>query len=62
MEVKKASYSFVVMLTYGLTYSLVDIEIYTPKLALITFIVTILYTIISMFLIKKFAHKTFKLN
>lgn len=62
MEVKKASYSFVVMLTYGLTYSLVDIELYTPKLALITFIVTILYTIISMFLIKKFAHKTFKLN
>lgn len=62
MEVKKTSYSFIVMLTYGLTYSLVDIEIYTPKLALITFIVTILYTIISMFLIKKFAHKTFKLN
>lgn len=62
MEVKKASYSFMVMITYGLTYSLVDIELYTPLLAIITLLITVIYTVVSMFLVKKFAPKTFKLN
>ena len=62
MEVKKASYSFVIMITYVLTYSLVDIELYTPLLAIITLLITIIYTVVSMILVKKFAPKTFKLN
>ena len=62
MVVKKASYSFVIMITYGLTYALADIKIYTPYLALITLLITAIYILVSMFLIKKFAHKTFKLN
>lgn len=62
MEVKKASYSFVIMITYVLTYSLVDIELYTPILALITAVITIIYTVVSMLLVRIFAPKTFKLN
>lgn len=62
MEVKKANYSFVVMITYGLTYSLVDVELYTPILALITLLITVIYTVVSMILVKKYAPKTFKLN
>ena len=62
MEVKKASYSFIIMITYGLTYSLVDVELYTPLLAIITLLITIIYTVVSMVLVKIFAPKTFKLN
>ena len=62
LEVKKASYSFVTLITYVLTYELTGIIIPTTYLALLTVIATIVYVIVSMNLVKKYAPKTFKLN
>ena len=62
MEVKKTSYSFVTLITYILTYQLTGLVLPTPLLAVITVIFTIIYILISIYLVKKYAHKTFKLN
>ena len=62
MEVKKMSYSFVTLITYILTYQLTGIVIHTAYLALITVVVTLIYILVSMYLVKKYAPKTFKLN
>ncbi len=62
MEVKKSSYSFVTLITYVLTYKLSGIVLKTPYLSLITLFITIIYIVISILLVKKYAPKTFKLN
>lgn len=62
MEVKKASYSFVTMFTYIISYAMTDLVINSTIFSLIGLLFTTLYIIIAMILINKLAPRTFKLN
>lgn len=62
MEVKKASYSFVTMFTYIISYALTDLVINATIFSIIGLLFTITYIVISLVLVQKFAPRTFKLN
>ncbi len=62
MEVKKASYSFVTMFTYIISYALTDLVMSSLSISILGVIFSICYIIISLILVNKFASKTFKLN
>ena len=62
LEVKKASYSFVTLITYILCYNLIDLVLDIKVLSILGIIFTGIYILISMALVYKVAPKTFKLN
>ena len=62
LEVKKASYSFVTLITYILCYNLIDLVLDIKVLSILGIIFTGVYILISMALVYKVAPKTFKLN
>lgn len=62
MEVKKASYSFVTMFTYIISYAITDLTINSTIFSLIGLLFTGVYIIISLVLVYKLAPQTFKLN
>lgn len=62
LEVKKSSYSFVIMFTYFITYTFTDLIIDSVTLSIFGIILTIIYTVSSLLLVSMFAPKTFKLN
>ena len=62
MEVKKISYSFVTFITYFISYYLTNITVNSVAFSILGLVFTIIYIIVSLLLVKKFAPKTFKLN
>ena len=62
MEVKKISYSTVTLITYVFSYMLTSINMNSVLFSLLGLTFTIIYIIISLALVKRFAPKTFKLN
>jgi hypothetical protein len=62
LEVRKLSYSLVILLTYIISYQLTDLVINSLYLSVIGVVITVLYIIISLLLVKKFAPQTFRLN
>jgi len=62
MEVKKVSYSIMTLITYILTYSLAKIVIEPITLCIIVIVFTVIYVLISLKLVYKYAPETFKLN
>ena len=62
MEVKKMSYSIMTLITYMITYSLTRISIDSVTLSIFGVIFTIIYVIVSLKLVYKYAPETFKLN
>jgi hypothetical protein len=62
LEVKKISYSLITLVTYIICYYMTGIVVNPLYLSIIGLIITIVFIIISLFLVKKFAPKTFKLN
>ncbi len=62
LEMKKASYSLVSGLTYFISYTFSDLTIPSLYFSIGGLVFTILYIIIALFLIYKFAPKTFKIN
>lgn len=62
MEVKKASYSFVTMFTYLISYALTDLVINVTTFSLVGLLITIIYIILSLVAVYKFSPRTFKLN
>lgn len=62
LEVKKASYSFVTLITYIICYKLIDLVLDIKILSILGIIFTGVYILISMLLVYKIAPKTFKLN
>ena len=62
LEVKKASYSFVTLITYIICYNLIDLVLDIKVLSILGIIFTGIYILISMALVYKVAPKTFKLN
>ena len=62
LEVKKASYSFVTLLTYIVCYQFANITMNSLILSIGGILFTIIYGIISLRLVYYYAPKTFKLN
>ncbi len=62
LEVKKASYSIATFITYFVSYMATDIVMNSLMFSIIGLTFTILYIMISLFLVYRYAPKTFKLN
>ena len=62
LEMKKASYSIVSGLTYFVSYILTDIKMSSLLLSVVGLSFTIVYVIVSLFLVYRFAPRTFKIN
>ena len=62
MEVKKASYSFVTLGTYIVTYWLTGVVVTSEILSVLGIAFVIIYTILALFLVYRIAPRTFKLN
>ena len=62
MEVKKISYSIMTLITYTLTYALTKISLSPVFLCGMVILFTIIYVIVSLKLVYKYAPETFKLN
>ena len=62
MEVKKISYSIMTLITYTITYSLTRISLDPIILSLLGIVFTIIYVVVSLKLVYKYAPETFKLN
>ena len=62
LEMKKASYSLVSGLTYFISYTITDLRVSSFLFSMYGLIFTIMYIIISLFLVYRFAPKTFKIN
>ena len=62
MEVKKISYSIMTLITYTITYTLTKITINPVILCGIVIVFTLVYVIVSLKLVYKYAPETFKLN
>ena len=61
MELKKASYTIVTLITYVATFLLTGIVLQPEILSIIGLLFVVTYLIISLVLISKFAPRTFKL-
>ena len=62
LEMKKVSYSVVSGLTYFIAYILTDIKISSLLLSIVGLFFTVIYIIVSLFLVYRFAPRTFKIN
>ena len=62
LEMKKASYSLVSGFTYFISYTITDLRVSSFLFSMYGLIFTIMYIIISLFLVYRFAPKTFKIN
>lgn len=62
MEVKRASYSFVTMGTYIVSYWLTGLVMTSEILSILGIIFVILYTFLALYLVYKISPRTFKLN
>lgn len=62
MQVKKVSYSLVSILVYFVSYSIKDVVMSSVMFSIVGILFTLVYIVISLFLVYKIAPKTFKLN
>ncbi len=62
LEVKKASYSIVTLVTYMVTYQMTNIIVNSVILSIVGIILSIIYIVISLRLVYNYAPKTFKLS
>lgn len=62
LEMKKASYSIVSGLTYFVSYTITDISMSSLLFSIVGLIFTVLYVIVALFLVYRFAPRTFKIN
>lgn len=62
MEVKKASYSFVTLGTYIISYLLTNLVLTSEILSILGILFVIIYTVLALYLVYKIAPRTFKLN
>ena len=62
LEMKKASYSLVSGFTYFISYTITDLRVSSFLFSMYGLVFTIMYIIISLFLVYRFAPKTFKIN
>ena len=62
MEIKKASYSIVSGLTYFISYTISDVSMSSLLFSVAGLVFTIVYVVVSLFLVYKYAPRTFKIN
>ena len=62
LEVKKLSYSFATLFTYIISYQMIGISVNILSISMVGLICTIIYVLIALFLVYRFAPRTFKLN
>ena len=62
MEVKKASYSFVTMGTYIVSYWLTGLVLTSEVLSILGIVFVIIYVLLALYLVNRIAPRTFKLN
>lgn len=62
LEIKSSTYSFANFITYLVCYTMLKFEMSTLIFGIVLVIFSILYSLISLLIVYKFAHKTFKLR
>ncbi len=62
LEVRKISYSFVTLLTYFVSYTLANVTVNSIVFSILGLLFTIIYIILALMLVYRFAPKTFKLD
>ena len=62
LEVKKISYSFVTFITYIISYMVVDITMNSVLFSILGLTFTVIYIVLALYLVYKYAPKTFKLD
>ncbi len=62
LEIKKVSYSFVSMITYFISYTIIDVKMSSLLFSTLGLVFTTFYIFISLFLVYKYAPKTFRIN
>lgn len=62
MEIKKASYSIVSGLTYFVSYTISDVKMSSLLFSIAGLVFTIIYVLVALFLVYKYAPRTFKIN
>ncbi len=62
MQIRKISYSIVSILTYVACYFLIDVNLNYLYFSLFSIIFTIVYSVISLYLVYRFSPETFKIN
>ena len=61
-EVKNNNYSLILLITYMICFSLINLKINTILLSIYSIIITVIYLIVSLVIVKTYAKKTFKLS
>lgn len=62
LEVKKISYSFVTLITYVISYMMTSVTMNSIDLSMFGLLFTIIYILLALHLVNKFAPRTFKLE
>lgn len=62
LEVKKMSYSFVTLGMYIISYLMTGVVMNSLMFSILGLVVTTIFIILSLYLVYKYAPKTFKLN
>lgn len=62
LEVRKLSYSFVTLITYIVSYMMTSVTVSSILLSVFGLLFTIIYIVLGLCLVYKYAPKTFKLN
>ena len=62
LEVRKLSYSFVTLVTYIVSYMMTSVTVNSVILSVFGLLFTIIYIALGLYLVYKYAPKTFKLN
>ena len=62
LEVRKMSYSFVTLITYIVSYMMTNVTMNSVLFSVLGLLFTIIYIVLALYLVYKFAPKTFKLD
>ena len=62
LEVKKISYSFVTLITYMVSYMMTNVTMNSITFSLLGLLFTAIYIILALYLVYRFAPKTFRLD
>lgn len=61
-EMKSSTYSVIQSLTYVVCYYMIRVKLPTISFGLVMILFSVLYSVVSLYLVYKYAHKTFKLR
>ena len=62
MEVKKISYSFVTLITYIVSYMMTNVTMNSVIFSILGLLVTIIYVVLALYLVYRYAPRTVRLD